>query len=136
MEYIKPLVMLVAGAATVMLLDIGDASALLYPVLLAIELAFGLAGLWLACKLYVGGAGPLGLAVLRLAGIYAATDVIAMLADPLGALGLIIHLLCFVGLLAWLFDFDPWETVVVLVVTFLLKIVASAAVIGFLIGAA
>ncbi len=115
MEYIKPLLMLVIGGGVVMALSTfagsGDpdefsrpVAALLYPVGLVFELFFGVAGLWLATKLWLGGVGPLGLAILRLAGIYAATELIAILAAPLQFLGWFVYLVCYVGLLAWLFD--------------------------------
>ncbi len=106
-EYVKPLVMLLVGGGVVMgrlLLSPGETAAattaLLYPVLLAIELAFGVAGLWVVAKLWLGGAGPLGLAILRLAGIYTAVDLLAVIIAPLFFVGWLIQLVCYVCLLA------------------------------------
>jgi hypothetical protein len=145
MEYIKPLVMLVAGGAVVMgvrlLSGAGDsdelsgaALAALYPIGLAIELAFGVAGLWVAAKLWMGGAGPLGLAILRLAGIYAATDLIAIVVAPLLALGWFIKITLYVVMLAWLFDFEIVESIMVAVITFVLKFLAALAIAGLVMG--
>lgn len=61
MEYIKPLVMLIVGAAVMMgvwafadsgMADAptGPVAALLYPVWLSVELVFGVIGLWVAAK--------------------------------------------------------------------------------------
>ncbi len=142
MEYIKPLVMLIVGGAVMMgvwaFADRGMADAptgplvaLLYPVWLLVELVFGVVGLWITTKLWLGGVGPLGLAILRLAGIYAATDLIQLVVAPLMIVGWIIHLVSYVLLLAWLFDLEIAESVILAVITFLLK-VAGGAVILFM----
>ena len=134
MEYIKPLVMLVIGGTAVMgvrFFSAGAGAALLYPVALSIELVFGVAGLWLAAKLWLGGAGPLALAILRLAGIYAATDLIASLVSPWMFLGWAIHIACYLGLLTWLFELDLADSIMLAVITFLLKVL-GAFTIGFL----
>lgn len=143
MEYIKPLVMLVIGGGVVMALLTfagsgdpdelsGPAAALLYPVRLVFALFFGVAGLWLAAKLWLGGVGPLGLAILRLAGIYAATDLIPIIAAPLQFLGWFVYLVCYVGLLAWLFDLEAIESMMLALITFVLKILASFTILSLL----
>lgn len=98
----------------------------MYPVIIAVELVFGLLGLWIAAKLWLGGVGPLGLGILRLAGIYAITDLIAMLVAPLMILGWFIRVVVYVGLLAWLFDLEPNDSIIVALITWLLKLVAWA----------
>ncbi len=131
MEYIKPLVMLGLGAGIIMGMlhsQGGSELAMVYPIRIAIQLVFGVAGLWVAAKLWLGGVGPLGLGILRLAGIYAITDLVALVAAPLMILGWFIHIILYVCLLAWLFDLEFSDSIIVAVITFLLKIVASAAV--------
>jgi hypothetical protein len=147
MEYVKPLVMLVVGGATVTAILLlagsddpdapsGAISALAYPIGLALELAFGVAGLWIAAKLWLGGAGPLGLAILRLAGIYAMTDLIGMVVAPLQMVGWLITLVLYVVMLAWLFDFEIVESAFVALITFLLKIFGGVVIFSMITGMA
>ncbi len=143
LEYIKPLIMLVVGGGIVMTAlaaadaEIGGAgataaaaAATMYPIVLAIEVVFGIIGLLIASYLFLGGAGPLGLAVLRLAGIYAAVDCVAVIASPLMFLSWIIQGVLYIGLLAWLFELEFTDTLLLAVITFVLKIVAGFAVIA------
>lgn len=127
LEYIKPIVMLVGGVAVVMGMSVtaGGREALLYPIVLAIELVFGVLGLYVATKLWLGGVGPLGLAILRLAGIYAVTDVVSLLTQPLLIVGWLITAAVYVGLLAWLFELEVMESVILALITFLLKLIAG-----------
>jgi hypothetical protein len=147
MEYIKPLVMLLVGGVTVVVILLstgaddpnapsGAIRALAYPIGLALELAFGVAGLWVAAKLWLGGAGPLGLAILRLAGIYATTDLIGMVVAPLQMVGWIITLVLYVVMLAWLFDFEVLESAFVALITFLLKIFGGVVIFSLITGIA
>jgi hypothetical protein len=127
MEYIKPLGLLALGGAIVMTsLALSEGSeersgpmiAALYPVGLAFELVFGMVGLWLATKVLIDDAGPLPLALLRLAGVYACTDAVALMAAPLLGIGWLIKLAVYLGLLMWLFDLDTTESVLLAVITF------------------
>ncbi len=138
MEYIKPTVMLLLGGGIVvgsLLLSSGVGSALLYVLVISVELIFGVAGLWAASAIWLGGMGSLGLGILRLAGIYAMTDMIALLLDELAFVGLLIQLVCYVAMLAWLFDLDPAESIFLAILTFVLKIVAGFAIAVVLAGA-
>ncbi len=139
LEYIKPTVILAAGGGAVMAIIAlfgggetdelsGPVSAAIYPVLLAIQLVFGVAGLWAASSLWLGGAGPLGLAVLRLAGIYAATDLVGYLVAPLAFVGWLIQIVCYLILLGWLFELDFGETVALALITFLLKLAGGTVI--------
>jgi len=133
MEYIKPTVMLLLGGGIVVgsVLSSGSAgSALLYVLVISVELIVGVAGLWAASALWLGGMGPLGLGILRLAGIYAMTDMIALFLGELAFVGSLIQLVCYVAMLAWLFDLDPAESILLAILTFVLKIGA-----GFALGA-
>ena len=82
-----------------------------------------------------GGAGPLGLAILRLAGIYAAVDLLAVIIAPLFFVGWLIQLVCYVCLLAWLFELEVSESIALAVVTFLLKVGAGLILAATLAGA-
>ncbi len=145
MEYIKPVVMLLVGGLVVMGLYLmttpedpdgisGAVLAARYPIGLAIELAFGVAGLWVAAKVWLGGAGPLGLAILRLAGIYAMTDLIGIIVAPLLAVGWLITVVLYVVMLAWLFDVEIIESIMVALITFLLKVFARVVISSLIMG--
>ena len=145
MEYIKPTVMLLLGGGGVMgyLLSSGGVgpfemsgvgSALLYVLVISIELIVGVAGLWAACALWLGGMGPLGLGILRLAGIYAMTDLIGALLGELAFVGWLIRLVCYVAMLAWLFELDLGDSILLAILTFVLKIGAGLALGAILAG--
>jgi hypothetical protein len=145
MEYIKPLVMLFVGGLVVMGLSLittpedpdglsGAMLAATYPIILSVELAFGVLGLWVASVLWLGGAGPLGLGILRLAGIYAMTDLIGIIVAPLLMVGWLITISLYVVMLAWLFDFDIKESIAVALITFLLKFFAGVMVFSLIMG--
>ncbi|MEE9131488.1 MAG: hypothetical protein V3T84_15835 [Phycisphaerales bacterium] len=133
MEYIKPTVMLLLGGGIVvgyLLSSDGVGSALLYVLVMSVELIVGVAGLWAASAIWLGGMGPLGLGILRLAGIYAMTDMITLFLGELAFVGWLIRLVCYVAMLAWLFDLDPADSIFLAILTFVLKIGA-----GFTLGA-
>jgi hypothetical protein len=144
-EYIKPLVLLLVGGAVVMVVlglrgaddpdaPAGAVLALVYPIGLAIQLVFGVAGLWIAANLWLGGAGPLGLAILRLAGVYAMTDLIGIVVAPLHLVGWIIKIAIYVAMLAWLFEFEIAESIIVALITFVIKIIATLAIASLIVG--
>ncbi len=138
MEYIKPTVMLLLGGGIVMgsaLSSGGVGSALFYVLVITIELIVGVAGLWAASAIWLGGMGPLGLGILRLAGIYAMTDMITLFLGELAFVGWLIRLVCYVAMLAWLFDLDPAESILLAILTFVLKIGAGIAIAVILAGA-
>lgn len=143
LEYIKPLTMLIVGGCVMMGVyansggreDLSGATlALLYPVGLAIQLGFGLVGLWLATKVLIDDAGPLHLALLRLAGIYACTDVVGLIVAPLFMLGWLIQGAVYLGMLMWLFELDVTESIVLALITFLLKVGAGIVLMMMIIG--
>ena len=136
MEYIKPTVMLLLGGGIVVgsLLFSGSTDpdeisgiggALLYVLILSIELIVGVAGLWAAAAIWLGGMGPLGLGILRLAGIYAMTDMIGLFLGELAFVGILIKIVCYVAMLAWLFDLDHTDSFLLALLTFALKIGAG-----------
>ncbi len=145
MEYLKPTVMLLLGGGIVMgsLVSTGGAgpdemsgigNALLYVLVISIELIVGVAGLWAASALWLGGMGPLGLAILRLAGIYAMTDLIWLFLGELAFVGRLIRMVCYVAMLAWLFELDLGESIFLAILTFVLKIGAGFALLTILAG--
>jgi len=132
-EYLRPAAMLAVGMTGTMIWMVADPAArsspnigtlqvvVGYPIVVAFQVLFGIAGLWIASSLWLGGAGPLTLGVLRLAGIYTLTDLLDLLVAPLLLLGTLFSLAVYVGLLAWLFELDWREAIVVGLITFLLK---------------
>ena len=93
-----------------------------------------MAGLWVASVLWLGGAGPLGLGILRLAGIYAMYDLISIIVAPLHMVGWLITISLYVVMLAWLFDFDIRDSIAVALITFLLKFFAGVMIFSLIMG--
>ena len=87
-----------------------------------------------SATLWLGGAGPVGLAIVRLAGIYAMTDLIGIIVAPLVMVGWLIVLVLYVVMLAWLFEFDIKESIMVALITFLLKIFAGIVIFSLIMG--
>ena len=56
------------------------------------------------------------------------TDMIALFLGELAFVGLLIQLVCYVAMLAWLFELDPAESILLAILTFVLKIVAGFAI--------
>jgi len=144
-EWLIPLALLIAGVGVVITAAMvresgGEADApppwlfaLIYPVRLAIEVVIGMLGLWAACALWLGGAGPLGLGLLRLAGIYAIYDAI-VIAIPLGMISGIIGLLVYIGLLVKLFDLEAADAIMLVIITFVLKLGVGLGLMALLAG--
>jgi hypothetical protein len=94
-----------------------------------IQLLLGVLGLWVAATLWLGGAGPLSLAVLRLAAIYTVYDLILIGATAMG-LAFLAWFICavvYISLLAWLFDLEWMDALILAVVTFVIKVAVGAA---------
>ena len=106
---------------------------LAYPIWLAFEVVVGVAGLWVAAKLLLGGAGPLLLAIVRLAGLYAVSDAVYVVI-PLPIIGYLASVVVYIGLLASLFDFELGEAIAVGLITFVLKVLASWIVVAMFMG--
>ncbi len=136
LAWLVPLGMLVVGAGAVMGVRAlsggieglsGPALAALYPAGLAFEVAVGVLGLWVAAKLWLGGADTLGLAIVRLAGIYAAIDVLFLVPLPVFVTW-VAAVIAYVGLLAWLFDLEHQDAAILAFITFVLKVVVGVGV--------
>ena len=142
MEYIKPLIMLLVGVGGVITWclangDVVDEDgertpalgiAAIYLVVFAISLVCGVIGLWLASKLWLGGVGYLGLSILRLAGIYGVTDLVGMVVSGIPLLGWLIQAVVYISLLMWLFELEATESIMLALITFVVKIAATTVV--------
>jgi hypothetical protein len=98
-------------------------------VYLAVQVLVGYAVLWV-CFAFLGDLGTPLLNLLRLAGIYALVDLIGAVAGllPIVLLPWAISLACYVGLFSDAFDTDWAESLLVIVLTGLVKIGAVVAV--------
>ncbi len=135
-EYVKPAIIGALCLPAAMTLaatrsELPVASALgSYLAVYAIAVVAGVGALWLASVLLLGGAGPLGLGILRMAAAMAAFDSIKFL---LGAnmVAILLAGLALVGLLMWLFEMDAEEAalvaIIIVVLNLLLRLVLTAA---------
>jgi hypothetical protein len=142
MEYIKPLIMLLVGIGSVITWHLANGDVVdedgertpalgivaIYLVVFVISLVCGVIGLWLASKLWLGGVGYLGLSILRLAGIYAITDLVGMVVSGLPLLGWFIKAVVYVSLLMWLFELEATESIMLALITFVVKVAATIVV--------
>ena len=140
MEYIKPLVMLGVCAPIALGLFVRLASsdpevsaagfAVVYSIGLGVSVAVGILALFIASQLYLGGAGPLGLATLRIAGACAAQDVAYLLLGGgvrLTAFPFLTAVFIFVGLVVWLFEIDLSDAALVAIIILVLKLLVWVA---------
>ncbi len=134
-EYVKPLVIFGITFPFSLILvansggwdqDITTASALCFFVInFGLSLLLAMVALLIAAKILIGGFGPIGLAVLRLASALAVFDVVLLL---LGGgwhftifPGLVATILL-AGMIVWLFDFDLTEGALVAIIICVLKL--------------
>ena len=134
-EYIKPLAIFAITFPISLILvansggweqDVTAASALgFFVIKFGLSLLLAMIALLIAAKILIGGFGPIGLAVLRLASALAVFDVVLLL------LGDGWHFTVFPGLVAtiilacmivWLFDFDLAEGALVAIIICVLKL--------------
>jgi hypothetical protein len=140
MDVLYPLVLV--GAGLVMIAMAGGAGTgaafapagltIAYFAGLVLSVALGVAALWVASHLWLGGAGPLPLAVLRLAAVYAVVDGVAVIAAPLLIIGWLLALAVYIGLMMWLFELDARDAVMLTALTFLIKLGASLVLVPIL----
>jgi hypothetical protein len=93
-----------------------------YFLRLAVQVAVGVGGLWVAANLWLGGAGPLHLAFVRLAAIYVTVDVIWIALGGFAPAAFLVGLLSYLFLLMWLFELDLGESFMLALITFCLKL--------------
>lgn len=141
-EYIKPLVMLGVCAPIALGLFVrlawsnpevsAAAFAVVYPIGLGVSVAVGILALFIASQLILGGAGPLGLATLRIAGACAAHDVAYLLLGGrvgLTAFPFLTAVFIFVGLVVWLFEMDLSDAALVAIIILVLKLLVWVALV-------
>jgi hypothetical protein len=132
-EYVKPLIVLPAAVLVGLLLAIrgahGAAAVAVagYFTWLGLAVGVGMAGLLISARLFLGGAGPAGLAVLRLAAALAGAHVVWTILPLGGMLNVGVAGLAFVGLVVWLFDMDLEEAALLGLVILVLVIALSVA---------
>jgi hypothetical protein len=135
--YLKPLIMFGIGAG--IMLMVGGASqggwgAALYLIKYAVEVPVGVLVFWLCCLVYLGFDAPMHLTALRLAGIYAVTDVVGLVAGfvPFPILPMVITLTVYIGLLMDLLDLDIQDAVILGFITGAAKMYAGGAIVYLL----
>ena len=130
--YLKPLIYFVVGFLGVCLIQAlqnGPSAVLFYGVSYAIQVPIGLAVFWVCCLVWIGFDAPIHLTALRLAGIYALVDfagsILGFIPIMGGAIGWIVSLFIYVGLLMDMLEMDLQDTVIVALLTSLVKTVIA-----------
>jgi hypothetical protein len=103
-----------------------------YLLRLAVQVAVGVAGLWILAHTWLGGAGPLHLAVVRLAAIYIVVDVIWIALSGFLLAAFVVGVFTYLGLLMWFFELEPAESLLLALITFFLKLAVIALLITVL----
>jgi hypothetical protein len=125
--YSTPLLMMIAGATAVnLILALTDGIQAIPPYLLGylVSVPIGVAVFLLCCMLWMGFDAPIHLIALRLAGIYAVTDVAFALLSfvPFGGIVLwVVPLALYVGLLSEMLEIELRDAVIVGLLTFIAK---------------
>lgn len=134
--YLKPLIYFVVGFLGVCLIQLtqfGPGAVVLYGIGYAIQVPIGVAVFWVCCLVWIGFDAPIHLTALRLAGIYALVDLAGSILGfiPImgGAIGWIVSLFIYVGLLMDMLEMDLQDTVIVALLTSLVKTVIAIFVI-------
>ncbi len=141
--YRKPLAYLVIGLIGMFLIRAleqgGGASHVVgYAIGYAIQVPIGLAVYWVCCLIWIGFDAPVHLTILRLAGIYALVDLIGTVIGfvPIlgGVIGWTIALFFYVGLLMDLLEMDLQDTIIVGLLTYLVKAIVQTFIVLKLLG--
>lgn len=124
--YLKPLMYLAVGLLGMCLIHAfrfggGPDAVVAYGLGYAIQLVIGLIVYLSCCAIWIGFDAPMHLTVLRIAGIYALVDLIGTVLSfiPImgGIIGWIVGLLIYIGLLMDLLELDIQDTVIVALLT-------------------
>ncbi len=141
MEYIKPLALVAAGVPIGMLLatrgPAGAEAAVGWLVFLGASIVLSMIALFIAARLFLGGGGPLGLDILRIAGAATVADATFLLI----AGGFIVSVVSvvgasfvFVGLVVWLFDMDLEDAALLAIIIWVLRILLAVAIFTWSLG--
>lgn len=123
MEWVKPLILtgIALPILLIMLASKGGEYIIAYLMLLGISLPLGVIALWVASAVLAGGAGPLGLACVRLLAVFAISDLALVIFGMTGCLAIVISAAVHVFLIMLLFDFETLEACIVWIVVFGMK---------------
>jgi len=141
--YRKPLIYLAIGLIGMFLIrgleqGGGPSHVLGYALGYAIQLPIGLAVYWVCCLIWIGFDAPVHLTVLRLAGIYALVDLIGTVLGVVpilgGVIGWMLALFFYVGLLMDLLEMDLQDTIIVGLLTYLVKAMVQTFILLKLLG--
>lgn len=136
--YLKPLIMFAIGAV-IMLAEQGAQGglegALHWVIRYAVEVPIGVAAFWLCCLTFLGFDAPMHLTAIRLAGIYAVTDVVALVAGfiPIPIVPMVIVLTVYIGLLMDTLDLDYQDALLLGLVSGAAKVLIGGAIFFYLI---
>ena len=134
-EYLKALLTLViALGATLLLGIVGSQSPQIALVWLAVKLGGGLVvafiALLIAEQLFLGDAGPKGLAALRLAGALVGAQMVWAVFGAVPLYGIVLSSFAYAVLIVWLFEFDLVDAVLLAVLSWMLVI---AVIVGLIV---
>ncbi|MBX3404975.1 MAG: hypothetical protein KF699_16305 [Phycisphaeraceae bacterium] len=137
--YIKPLIYFAVGFGVVSLIQLFSNSpmhAVAYAIGYAIQVPIGVAVFWVCCLVWIGFDAPIHLTALRLAGIYALVDLADVIFKfvPIPLVGWVLPLFIYIGLLMDLLEMDLQDTVIVALITFMVKAVITIFVVARIYG--
>lgn len=124
--YLKPLVYFAVGYLGVCFiagLQGGVGHVLFYSISLAIQIPIGVAVFWACCLVWIGFDAPIHLTAIRVAGIYALSDLAGSVFGFLPLVGWVASLLVYAGLMMELLEIDLQDAVLVSVATFVVKVI-------------
>jgi len=139
MAYIKPLIQFAIGAIGIGFILISQQETELfmnYLLLYGIRVPIGVAVFFACCLVWMGFDAPMHLTAIRLAGVYALVDLLAVLLVTFLPIPLFINvivLFVYVGLLADSLDLDLQDAIIVGLITYLVRILATVAIRMYLI---
>jgi len=141
MEYIKPLVLVAAGVPIGMLLATrgaaGVEAAVGWLIFLGLSIVLSMIALFISGRLFLGGGGPLGLDILRIAGAATIADAVYLLLAGGFSPSLMSVLgasFVFVGLVVWLFDMDLEDAALLAIIIWVLRILLAVAIFAWSLG--
>jgi hypothetical protein len=141
MEYIKPLALVAAGVPIGMFLATrgaaGAEAAVGWLVFLGLSIVLSMIALFIAARLFLGGGGPLGLEILRIAGAATVADAVYLLLAG-GLFASVVSVVgasfVFVGLVVWLFDMDLEDAALLAIIIWVLRILLAVAIFTWSLG--
>lgn len=132
--YLKPVIQFGVGILGIMLYltAMGEPDRILFHLVsYAIEVPIGVVVFLLCCAMWIGFDAPIHLIALRLAGVYALTNLTSVVVGlvPIWFVGRTIVLAVYIGMLAESLDLEIQDAVIVGLLTFLVKVLIVAAIV-------